>query len=287
MAEVGHPASRGGSNVYGVKELGRLLGLRDSAVRSLVRAGYVRPHRGHRGRLEFSFQDLIVLRTATALRGAKLPARRINSCLRKLRAALPTSMPLSGLSITAVGDQVAVREGRQHWDTQSGQYLLALDVAVEGGEVRVAPYQPKAQKESERKGNTDEDEAAQFEVGFDLESTDVDAAIKAYQRCLAANSSHIEARLNCGRLLHMSGRLADAERLYRAAHSPDASLLFNLAIVLEDLGREPEAIEAYRSALELDPQLADAHFNLARLHERAGNQRELFHHLLAYKRMTT
>jgi len=257
--------------VYGTKDVERLLGVRVSAVRSLIRAGHITPRKGSRGRLQFSFQDLIILRTATTLSGANVPTRRVNRCLRQLRDALPDNLPLSGLSIVAIGDQVAVREGPRHWDTESGQYLLALDVTVEGGEVQVI-------------SRAAEDGAAHFEQGHDLEDGDAVAAIAAYEKCLATNAGHLDARVNCGRLLHLAGRLGEAERIYREAQSPNAMLLFNLAALLEDLDRESEAMEAYRTALEIDPGLADAHFNLARLHERAGNTRESFRHLLAYKR---
>ena len=66
---------------------------------------------------------------------------------------------------------------------------------------------------------------------------------------------------------------------------PESVLLFNLAVLLEDLEREPDAIVAYREALALDPELADAHFNLARLYERARNPKSSLRHLLAYRRM--
>jgi tetratricopeptide (TPR) repeat protein len=62
-------------------------------------------------------------------------------------------------------------------------------------------------------------------------------------------------------------------------------LVFNLAVLLEDLDRERDAIVAYREALALDPQLADAHFNLARLYERARDPKSSLRHLLAYRRM--
>jgi tetratricopeptide (TPR) repeat protein len=98
-------------------------------------------------------------------------------------------------------------------------------------------------------------------------------------------AGHISPRKGARRrLLHLAGRLAEAEQMYRQALEPDATLLFNLGVLLEDLGREAEAMQVYRQALDLEPNLADAHFNLARLHERAGNRRESFRLLLAYKR---
>jgi tetratricopeptide (TPR) repeat protein len=235
-----------------------------------------------RGRLQFTFQDLIILRTARTLSGANVPTRRLNRCLRELRKALPADIPLSGLSITAIGDQVAVREGRQHWDTESRQYLLALDVSVESGEVQVIARE--APVAADGGGVLAKDGASQYYRAYELEDDEPEAAIAAYQRCIDADGDHLEARTNCGRLLHLAGRLAEAEKIYRGATEPDGTVLFNLAVLLEDSGREDEALEVYAQALEMDPELADAHFNLARLHERAGNRRESFRHLLAYKR---
>jgi tetratricopeptide (TPR) repeat protein len=270
-------------HVYGTADLARLLGISAASVRSLLRAGHVRPRKGARGRLQFSFQDLIVLRTARSLTGARVPARRLNRSLRQLRAALPSSVPLSGLSITAIGDQVAVREGRQHWDTESGQYLLALEVSLEGGEVRLIDRDVAA---AGRPTNADASVSADqhYDDAYELEASDPVAAIAAYERCLASHKGHAEARLNCGRLLHLAGRLGEAERMYRDSDGTDAALLFNLGVLLEDLGREQEAMQTYRQVLERDPGFADAHFNLSRLHELAGNRRESFRHLLAYKR---
>jgi len=40
-------------------------------------------------------------------------------------------------------------------------------------------------------------------------------------------------------------------------------LLFNLGVLLEDLGRTAQAVEVYNAAVSQDPTLADCHFNLA------------------------
>ena len=52
---------------YGVRDIEKLLGLPRSTIRALIKAGFVTPERGPRNAWLFSFQDLIVLRTAQAL----------------------------------------------------------------------------------------------------------------------------------------------------------------------------------------------------------------------------
>ena len=96
---------------YGVRDVEKLLGLPRSAIRALIAAGFVSPARGPRGAWRFSFQDLILLRTARALAAAKVPQRRIVRSLKELRGHLPDTMPLTGLRIGAVADRVVVREG--------------------------------------------------------------------------------------------------------------------------------------------------------------------------------
>jgi len=117
-----------------------------------------------------------------------------------------------------------------------------------------------------------------------IEETDPPAARSAYEAALKADPNHLEARINLGRLLHLDGRLAEQNK-FIGSRPAEPFLVFNLAVLLEDLGREPEAIIAYREALALDPQFADAHFNLARLYERARDPKSSLRHLLAYRRM--
>ena len=86
---------------YGVRDVEKLLRLPRSTIRALIAAGFVSPARGPRSEWRFSFQDLIVLRTAQALADANVPQRRITRSVRELRRHLPDAMPLSGLSICA------------------------------------------------------------------------------------------------------------------------------------------------------------------------------------------
>jgi tetratricopeptide (TPR) repeat protein len=263
-------------HAYDTKDLERLFGLPASAVRSLTRAGHINPVKRGR-RLHYSFQDLLMLRTASALRSANISANRINRTLRTLRATLPAGAALDKRSLTALGNQIAIREGKMLWESESGQYVLALDIGEEKGGLHVIPRPSAAPPPV----TADE----HYSRAFALEDEDADGARSAYEACLEIDPQHVEARINLGRLLHIAGRFAEAERVYRSADKPEPLLVFNLAVLLEDLDREPDAIRAYRDALALDPQLADAHFNLARLYERARDPKASLRHLLAYRRM--
>src|SRR5580692_1196748 len=81
-------------HAYDTKDLERLFGLPASAVRALSRAGNINPVR-RGGKLHYSFHDLVVLRTASALRAAKISSQKINKTLQELRSALPADSTLN------------------------------------------------------------------------------------------------------------------------------------------------------------------------------------------------
>ncbi len=64
-----------------------------------------------------------------------------------------------------------------------------------------------------------------------------------------------------------------------------APLHFNRAIALEDQQRDRAALQAYEACLRLAPDTADAHFNAARLHEKAGHGQAAVRHYNAYRRL--
>ena len=258
---------------YGVREVERLLRLPRSIIRSLVAAGFVTPARGPRNAMLFSFQDLIVLRTAQELSAALVPRRRIVSALKKLRRQLPESMPLSGLRIGAVGDTVVVNEGASRWQADSGQYLLALEVTAQ-----VAPAEPAAVPQEDW-----------YSRALAMEEGDPRGAIDAYARAVEQEPSNVDARINWGSLLHEHGRHEEAERVYNdalAAVGDDPVLLFNLGVLMEDMHRRMEAVHAYQKALRLDPGLADAHYNVALLFEGLGRPKDAIRHMAQYRKLS-
>jgi tetratricopeptide (TPR) repeat protein len=271
---------------YSVRDVQRVLQLAPETTRSLIRAGFVHPARGPRREYRFSFQDLIVLRTARALIEAKIPRKRIRRSLESLRRHLPRSMPLSGLAISAVGDRVVVRDGETRWQADSGQYLLGLDVSLKDGELQVV--ERKAAPEKTGHAEPAAPVRDWFERGLTLESSDPDGALAAYRQAVASEPLNAAAWTNWGRLLHERGRIAEAEDVYRRGLKrigSDPLLLFNHGVLLEDLGKSAAALAAYQTALEEDPALADCHYNLARLYEALGQRQQAIRHLGQYRRL--
>jgi len=272
---------------YSVRDVERLLRLSRSTIRGLIDVGCIKPERGARQEYRFSFRDLIVLRAARALIQAKIPRKRIRRSLEELRRHLPQTMPLSGLSICAVGDRVVVRDGKTHWQADNGQYLLGLDVVLENGILQMIEHrEPEADKPTQR----EEAKTAEqwFAEGLELEGENPRAARGAYEHAVRLDPTHVASWINWGRLLHEQGATGEADKVYRRALEecgPDSLLMFNRGVLLEDLGKTTAALEAYRAAIEEDPTLADCHYNLARLYEALGQPQHAIRHLGQYRRL--
>jgi tetratricopeptide (TPR) repeat protein len=275
------------SKGYSAKDVARLLDLSVGQVRSFARAGFLEPSRGLRGEYRFSFQDLVLLRTAKGLRAARIPPRRLRAALLRLRQQLPTGEPLSGVQIVARGDRILVRRGGAMIDPESGQSAFDFDVAelVE----KVAPHARRTVDEARRSGQPPDAEGW-YEIGFELEAVAPRESRRAYEHALELEPGHVDARINLGRLLLLAGEIARSEEQFRlaAAYEPQNAIAwFNLGVVLEDLARPIDARAAYRQAVTADPRFADAYFNLSRLLEQAGDSRAALRALKTYRKLTS
>ncbi len=285
---------------YSVHDVERVLHLSRSTIRGLVAAGFVKPERGVRREYRFSFRDLIVLRTARALIEAKVPRKRIHRSLEDLRRHLPETVPLSGLSICAVGERVVVRDGKTRWEADNGQYLLGLEVVLENGVLHmVERSETGADATNGRETNSHDTNSREvdpktaeqwFTEALELEGADVRAARRAYEHAVKLDPRHLPSWINWGRLLHEQGAIAEADKVYQGALAecgPDPLLMFNRGVLLEDLGNAGAALEAYQAAIEEDPDMADCHYNLARLYEALGKPQHAIRHLGQYRRLVT
>ena len=263
---------------YSVQQVRQIIGLPADAIRRFIATGVVAPARGTRREYRFSFADLIVLRMAKGLADAKLSNRKIANSLKRLRGQLPEAPPLNGLRVAAVGNAVVVQEGAAQWQVDDGQYLLAFDVA----------QTPRGIEFAELRKPTASAAPDWFVRACDLEETDPDAAMAAYERAIQEDACQSGAYANWGRLLHAAGRLTEAEAVFvkgSEACPDDAILWFNFAILREDQARIRDAIALYKSALTADPGMYDAHYNLGLLFEASRRPRDAVRHFNAYRKL--
>lgn len=269
---------------YTVREAAAMSGVSPSQIRAFVKDGLLHPDKGSRGELLLGFADLVTLRAAGELNKANVSPRRVRKALEALREQLQDGKPLTSLRIAAYGEQVIVRDGEIVWAPESGQALFDFAVSGVAQKAEVVRHEPGAPTDDE--GLTAD---AWYDIACDLELDDLAAAKEAYARALRLDSTHADAHVNLGRLLHEGGAPAAAEPHYRAAVAvdPDHPLApYNLGVALEDLGRLDEAIEAYRYAIDHDPGNADAHYNLAGVYERRGDARSAIQHLKEYSKLS-
>jgi tetratricopeptide (TPR) repeat protein len=269
---------------YTLPEVSRLLGLSRSIITGLIDAGFVSPARGPRKAYRFTFQDLVLLRSARGLSESGLSSTRVLRSLRRLKSQLPDRVPQAGLRIEAVGDAVVVSEGGRRWQPDDGQYVFGF--AIEQTDTGVAVINAEPRETPAPDPALDD----WFAQAVAIEDTNPNAAIEWYRRAIDQDHGYVAAYVNLGRVLQDRDRAAEAEAVYREAlrHDPrDATLLFNLGVLLYDAGRNGEAIEAYTAALRSDPEFADAHYNLALAYEAAGSTREALRHYNAYRRFST
>lgn len=240
---------------YSTTEVADIVGLKATQVRHYVRRDLLSPLRGRRGEFRFTFQDVVMLRSAKELLDADVPVRRANRVLLDLKArnsaAGKESRPLSSLRVQAEGTRVVVQEGNVSWDAESGQGtlpFLADDQAV-------TPNTPAM------------DKVAKLSVLHSQVST-------GSQQPSADNI--VGATDRSPDVADLGGAEGD---LITVAELNDLSSddWYNLALDLEEADPD-KAPQAYRRALAINPDNTDAQVNLGRLCQLRGNLKQARRH---------
>jgi tetratricopeptide (TPR) repeat protein len=255
-------------------EVAKILNLPGSRIRSFVRAGFLAPARDQKKTFQFTFQDLLFLKTAKGLLDSRVPSKRIIRMLSSLKRQMPDDQHLSGVKIYADGRRVVVWDGKARWQPDSGQFLFNFDARSVVPKVKLPLAVAKPTKDKLTADHW-------FNLGVELEATSTKEAQRAYHMALEIDPKVAAAHLNLGKLYHDAGELQKAEAHYRAAAEidpEDPAPHFNLGVLMEDCKRPQEAMGAYREAIELDPSFADAHYNLALLFESMGKKAEAVAH---------
>lgn len=270
---------------YSARDIATMLGLSPAQVRSYVDDGFIFPVHGPSGEPQFSFHDLVLLRTARELLAAKIPKRKITAALKNLQKQLPNGRPMTAVRISAIDDKLVVRDGDTLWRPESGQLLFDFSISELANKVR--PFAERAAV-AVREHSPELDADDWFALGVELEIAAPDEALQAYCKAVELAPQHADAHVNLGRMLHEKTSHAQAERHYRlaiAAEPDHATAYFNLALLLEEMRRTEEAIDSYREALNIQPDFADVHYNLAGVYEDLGQKNLAYKHLKAYKQL--
>ncbi len=230
----------------------------------------------------YSFAELGQLRKLRDLGARRLPASSIREAVHAMRAVSGLQEPLLEASLQVHHDRVAFRHSGAVVEPVGGQYLLDFSGL---GKHPVAAIEARALPARER----DREAARLFAEAVRAEQSGrLDAALEGYEAVLALDPRHAPSAINLGTIHYGRRDFARAEHYYRMATECDACYalaFFDLGNVLDELLRIPEAIEAYRSALALQPRYADAHYNLALALERTGKRRSALTHWTAYLRL--
>lgn len=263
----------GTADGFTAQRAARITGLSPARVRVLARQG-VLPDGGPR----LTFRDLVVLRQVKRLLDEGVPLARIGRAYRALDDARAAG--LRPALASECGTVLAVAGGLR-WEPDSGQMTFSYARAAGAA----APVVPLTRKPAGPRLSADQ----WYELGVDLEPTSIAGALEAYANAVKLDRHFVEAHINLGRLLHISGSLAEARGHYERAmriDPLDPIPAFNLGVVLEDLGCGEDALRFYRQALRRDPDFADAHYNIALVYERRGAATKALEHARRYRELT-
>jgi len=264
---------------YSTRDAARILQTTETRIKSWARLGGLDATPGPGGS-EFTFQQLLVLRTTRGLLQAGIPPSRVRRVWSSLRSQLQGDLPLTSVRVLADGTRAVAWDATASWQPDSGQFLLDFEAEKIAARVEETADLPVAAPRTAEQW---------FDLASELEDTSPLEARQAYLQALALDPELADAHLNLGRLEHEAGELGKAERHYQRAVQcapEDGTAHFNLAVLLEDRDRPEEAIQAYAQAIARDPDgAADAHYNLGLLLEARGRRDEAMRHLMAARRL--
>ncbi len=263
---------------YTTREVAELIGLNTDQVRHYVRRKLIQPARGERGEFRFSFQDVVLLRTAKGLMDANVSTRKAYRALVKLKKDLAQVDSLSSVRIYADGSSVVVRDDNQAWEVESGQ--ATMDFSTQELADNVAEIAQKHVDDATQQGEMDTDEW--YNLGLDLEEVEPEKAPDAYKQAIRLDPKNADAHVNLGRLYQLNGDLKHAKRHYELALTarPGHQLAYyNLGTVFDELDEMVKAADFYLKA----PGIPDAHYNLARIRELQGDEVSALRHMRQYR----
>jgi tetratricopeptide (TPR) repeat protein len=262
---------------FSLRNAARILEVPEARLRALARAGLLTPQRGPIGPLSFGFQDLLVLRTTKGLLEAGVPMRQIRRIWASLREQLSAELPLTSISIHTDGEQVVASDGDTRWRPDSGQTLLNFEASEIAERAEAAAGSARLQVVP--RAGSPRSEAAPpgaHGAGPALEFGVDDPFPRGGEGHAAPTA---EDWYHTGCELESASPEQAREAYQRALDlNPDmAEAHVNLGRQLHLAGERGRAEPHYREAVKLDPDDPTPHFNLGVLLEELGRPDEAVH----------
>jgi tetratricopeptide (TPR) repeat protein len=262
---------------YSRENVRRILKISDARLRSWERIALFERQQ------QFTFSDLIALRTLQKLRENRISPDRIRRALTSLSRKLAgVERPLTELKIISNGKRIAVDLGDGKMEALTGQWLFDFETS----ELR-RPITELKQRSKPSHQSVERESEHWFQIGLQLEEGGAppQEALGAYAKSLELNPHAAGAAVNMGTIHYQLRNLAEAEVCYRRSLEidPDYALAhFNLGNICDEQGRLEEASSHYLDALRLRPDYADVHYNLALLCEKTGEPMRAIKHWRHY-----
>jgi tetratricopeptide (TPR) repeat protein len=256
------------TKTFSTMEVAKILEVPESRVRALARAGEVGARRGTRG-LEFSDQDLVVLRTTKGLMESGVAPSRIRRVWSSLRPELAADPSLSHLHLIAEGERIVASDEHARWQPDSGQLLMDFDAGESVVAHSSGPSLAMVEAVAPDSSGTPLAivEAAAEAVPADPSPEPAALRAERYGLRLIEGGRGSEARSVPA---SWTGASATAPPVRTAPDDVDsAEEWFHLGCEREATS-PGEARDAYQRAIELEPSFAEAHLNLGRCFHEAG-----------------
>jgi len=138
---------------FTTRQVAEATGLSPTKISHWARAGLVLPALTSGGDAIFSFQDVVLFRTARDLLNAEVPERKIRAAVAALRRQLPSDLPLSALRISSVGGGVIVQDEESTWEPATGQLHRHHHQQHDGGDSQPGWYGEQRHQPRCRGGN--------------------------------------------------------------------------------------------------------------------------------------
>ena len=268
---------------YSRREVRRLLNLTERHLKRWEEQRLIEPA------AEYDFVDLVTLRTIAKLQQEGIQAPKIRQALEAIREKLEgVENPFVELRVFTEGRRVCVQVGDQRMEPVTGQLLLDFDRDEMRRLVSFPVADARGARAVQQRGEALRAEQL-FQRAVELEGAgDIEGAIEAYERVIAADPGFAGAYVNLGTIYFTARDLGKAEEYYRRAVEVDrryALAHFNLGNLYEELGKRAEALAEYQLALKYHPQYADAHYNIALLYQSSGQPLKAVRHWKAYLKL--